>query len=257
MTRFLGEMTSQEVGQAVEAGALVLIPVGTVEAHGPHLPLGTDYIVAGELARELASRLEQEGVASVIAPTIPYSVAEYARGFPGTICLRGETLEALLHDLGQSLAEHGFRRAAILCAHLEPGNAQHIQRAILAIREKAGLDVAEVFVSTGDAWLPKLRGILKTRLRRDLHGGEMETSVMLRISPDLVRESWRSLAPTDADIIDTVAAGIPFRDVGPGYFGSPALSTPEKGERIMGLWVETLARAVRQLLPPEGETAAW
>jgi creatinine amidohydrolase len=248
MTRLLGEMTAGEVGEAAQAGALLLIPIGATEAHGPHLPLGTDYLIAEEVARELAAHLEQEGITTVITPTLPYCVAEYARGFPGTISLRGETLEALLLDLGRSLVEHGFRRAAILCFHLEPGNAEHIQRAALALREQVGLEAAEVFVSSGEVWLPRLRGILDTRLRQDLHGGEMETSVMLRIRPGLVRDNWRAMPPTSADIIDTVAAGIPFKDVGPGYFGAPAASSAEKGEKIMSLWVYTLARVVQELI---------
>ena len=248
MTRHLGEMTSEEVGAAVMAGAMVLIPLGTVEAHGPHLPLGTDYIVAGQVAEEVARRLDRDGVPTVIAPTLPYSVAQHARGFPGTISLRGETLESLLFDLAGGLAEHGFRRAAILCSHLEPGNAVHIQRAIESISKELGLEMVEAFVSTGEVWLPRLRGILETRLRRDLHGGEMETSVMLRLRPDLVKGSWRSLPATEVDIIDTVAAGVLFKDVGPGYFGSPALSSPEKGDSIIGLWVETLAETIREFV---------
>jgi len=248
VTRLLAEMTSPEVGLAVESGALALIPVGSMEAHGPHLPVGTDCLLAEDISKELALRLELDGVNTVIVPTIPYSVAECARGFPGTISLRGETVEAILVDVAGNLAEHGFRQAAILCFHLEPKNAEHVQSAARTIRETLGLEIDELFVSTSAVWLPRLRSIIETRLRQDLHGGEMETSIMLRLRPELVRENWKQLPPTDVDIIEIAAAGIPFRDVGPGYFGAPARSSADKGERIMALLVSALAQAVQELL---------
>ncbi len=248
MPLYFSEMTSDEVGQAAGAGALALIPVGAIEAHGPHLPTGTDSLIADEVARRLAGKLQQEGVTSIIMPTIPFSVADCARGFPGTVSIRGETLQALLIDIGRGLLEDGFQRAAILCFHLEPANAEHINQAVDIIRRDVGLEISEVFVSNSNVWLPRLRGILQYRLRQDLHGGEMETSIMLAVRPDLVRESWRSLPPTEVDLIATAAAGIPFKDVGPGYFGAPALSAEGKGDSIMSLLVATTTQAVRELL---------
>lgn len=115
-----------------------------------------------------------------------------------------------------------------------------------------GLEATELFVSTSETWLPRLRGIIETRLRRDLHGGEMETSLMLWVRPDLVNESWRFLPATEVDLIDTVAAGLRFKDVGPGYFGAPALASPEKGEKIMALMVSTMAQAVREFMSRSG-----
>ena len=154
----------------------------------------------------MATELERDGVPCVITPTIPFSVAECARGFAGAISIRGETLQALLIDVGRGLMEAGFRRAAVLCFHLEPANAEHVNRAAESIRNEVGLDIAEVFVNSGNAWLPRLRGILQTRLRSDLHGGEMETSAMLSVRPDLVRETWRSLPPTEVDLFATLEA---------------------------------------------------
>ncbi|MDO8691276.1 MAG: creatininase family protein [Dehalococcoidia bacterium] len=246
-------MTSDEIGVAAASGALAVIPVGSVEAHGPHLPAGTDSLIAEEVACRLAAALGKEGHSCVITPTISFSVADCARGFPGTISIRGETLEALLLDIGRGLAEAGFRRVAILCFHLEPANADHVNRAAESIRRETGLDAAEVFVSHSAGWLPKLRGILQTRLRRDLHGGEMETSIMLAVQPGLVRDTWQSLPPADVDLIATAAAGIRFKDVGPGYFGAPALSSAEKGERIMALLVASTLQSVKDLILKRGQ----
>ncbi len=248
MRVLMAEMTSDEIGLAVASGALALIPVGSVEAHGPHLPAGTDSVIAEEVACRLAEALGREGRACVIAPTVSFSVADCARGFPGTLSIRGETLEAMLLDIGRGLAEAGFRQVAILCFHLEPANAGYVNQAAETIHRETGMDAAEVFVSHSPGWLPKLRGILQTRLRRDLHGGEMETSIMLAVQPSQVRDLWRSLPPADVDLIATAAAGIRFKDVGPGYFGAPALSSAEKGEKIMEVLVASTLQSVRDLI---------
>lgn len=248
MLLYMEDMTSDEIGLAAGSGALALIPIGSIEAHGPHLPVATDTLVAEEVVQQVAVQLEEAGIACVIAPTIPFSVADSARGFAGTVSIRGETLEALLLDVARGLNEAGFQRAAILCFHLEPANAESINRATETIRQEVGLQIEEVFVNKSNHWLPRLRGILQTKLRQDLHGGEMETSLMLALDPDLVRENWRSLPATEVDLIATAAAGKTFKEVGPGYFGAPALSTPEKGKLILSLLVTATAQAVRELV---------
>src|SRR5918994_7364468 len=97
--------------------ALVILPVGVVEEHGAHLPLGLDSFAAEAYASAAAPHLEEKGYEVVVAPTINYGVAHQALGFAGTLTLRSETLKSLVVDVGRSLAKHGLSRLVVLNGH--------------------------------------------------------------------------------------------------------------------------------------------
>jgi creatinine amidohydrolase len=100
----LSEMTWTEVEALDRARVVAILPLGAVEAHGPHLPLATDGIIAGAMADEAARRLAVRGWMTVQLPAIDYSAAPFAAGFPGTVSLRPETTTALIEDIGSTVA---------------------------------------------------------------------------------------------------------------------------------------------------------
>src|SRR5436309_15020503 len=109
----LERMTSTELREAVDAGSTtVIVPVGAIEQHSGHLPLGTDAILGDEIGRLVAKRL-----GAVLAPTVRVGCSKHHMHFAGTLTLREETLEAMLIDVAESLAEHGFRRVVLLPTH--------------------------------------------------------------------------------------------------------------------------------------------
>lgn len=245
--RFLEEMTWPEVDGAIKKRPLVLFPVGALEEHGPHLPLNTDIVVASEVARNVAVMLEGMGIEVIITPTLPFAITDCARGFPGSISLREGTMAGLIEDIVCNLAEHGFQRIAVLCSHLEPQNAQCLLQTLARLEKRMGIHVAEFLVSTAPEWLPLLKGILETRLRYDLHAGELETSFMLAKRPNLVASGWPELAPALVDIVQEVATGKRFKDVPgveSGYFGDPARASAEKGQHIADVWARFLAEKI-------------
>ena len=114
----LAEMAFTEVEPLVKNGnAIVILPVGVVEEHGAHLPLGLDSFAAEVYAAAAAPHLEAAGYEVVIAPTINYGVARAAIDFPGTLSLEPETLRAVVVDIGRSLARHGLTRQVVLNGH--------------------------------------------------------------------------------------------------------------------------------------------
>ena len=117
---------------------VVLIPFGAVEDHGPHLPLGTDVVIAEAMARAAADLLESRGRPAIVLPSLAYSPAPFAAGFAGTISLRPATLTALVLDIARSLGAHGIRALAIANAHLDP---DHLD----ALRAAAGSGPRPVF----------------------------------------------------------------------------------------------------------------
>ena len=117
----LAAMTWEEARDAAGPGSVAILPVGAIEAHGPHLPLETDVIIAQAMARAGAARLAARGCESVVLPPLTYTAAAFARGFAGTLSLRPETVMATVVDIAGSLRPHGFAVLAIANAHLDPG----------------------------------------------------------------------------------------------------------------------------------------
>src|SRR3954452_24844 len=118
----LEQMTYPQVGSLAPRTDLALLPVGPPEAHGPHLPIGTDIIAARELCERGARELAARGVECLIAPPLPYCLAELASPFPGTITVRAEVVADLVADICRGLAHSGFRRALIVSGHAEEKN---------------------------------------------------------------------------------------------------------------------------------------
>jgi creatinine amidohydrolase len=180
VTRFLLlEMTSAELRDAVARGATAIVPVASTEVLGHHGPLGADVFVANEVSRRLAER-----VGGVAAPTIPVGEASDMMPWPGTLTVRPEVLTAYYLDVCRSLAHHGFRRIFFLTAHL--GNLAPVAACAKAIRRQ-GIAVAQV-----DWWRAAARvgaDLLTTERQPTGHGGELISSVLLAVRPDLVQLS--------------------------------------------------------------------
>ena len=114
MSYLLAEMGWPDVAAYLESDDRIILPIGSTEQHGRHLPLSTDILVPTELARHLG---ERTGV--LVAPPLPYGMSLHHLGFPGSLSLRPETLAHVLEDLLRSLYCHGFRRVFVLNGHLE------------------------------------------------------------------------------------------------------------------------------------------
>src|SRR3712207_2704530 len=115
-------MTYPQVELLAAHTDLALLPVGPPEAHGPHLPVGTDLIAARELCERAGRNLAARDVECLIAPLLPYCLAEVAAPFPGTITVRPEVAAALVADICRSLARSGFRRTLVVSGHAEEEN---------------------------------------------------------------------------------------------------------------------------------------
>lgn len=108
----LDELTMPEIKDAVDKNSIIIIPIGSIEEHGPHLPLCTDSIQAEEVAENLAARLD-----ILVAPPIRYGVCTTTRNFPGTISIKFETLRNLISEILSELVRHGFKRIILFSGH--------------------------------------------------------------------------------------------------------------------------------------------
>jgi creatinine amidohydrolase len=243
-------MTWEEARDAAGTGSVAVLPVGAIEAHGPHLPLDTDVIIALAMARAGAERLAARGLRPVLLPPVAYTPAGFAAGFPGTISLRPETLTALVADIAAGLARQGFAIMAIANAHLDPGHLAALEAAVEAIRRDTAIAVAFPNL-TARPWATRLSEEFRSGA---CHAGQFETSVVLAERPDLVREQTRAaLLPNPASLSRAIREGKQsFEEAGGtrAYFGFPAQATIEEGHATIETLGAILDEAVQSALAP-------
>ncbi len=248
--KFLAEMTWVEAQEARDAGAVVLVPIGSTEAHGPHLPLATDVIISRELCRRVARALSQKNVDAVIAPASSYAVTDYAAGFAGSVTLPAETATALIRDLCVGLDRQGFGRVVLVNSHLEPDHLRTIQDGIAAALCLTGRPVCFPDVCS-KRWARTMTDEFK---RGACHAGSYETSLVLAARPELVRETRRAgLPPKPIDLAKAMRDGVrTFEAAGAdqAYFGDPAGASAEEGEEIYGRLVEMVLTEIAEMAWP-------
>jgi creatinine amidohydrolase len=245
--RELAELTFVEARDALRRGAVPILPVGATEAHGPHLPLATDVIIAVEMAREATARLAAHGIDTLCLPPIAYSCAPFAAGFAGTLSIRAETLGAILVDIGESLRSHGARVLAIANAHLDPSHVRALHEAVTTLGAR-GLAVAFPDV-TQKPWALRLTEEFRSGA---CHAGRYEGSIVLATRPELVRDDVRrALAPNPISLPRAAREGkSTFEEAGgpDAYFGDPAAATAHEGRETLAVLGAMLEESIRATL---------
>lgn len=245
--RELAAMTWEEVRDLDGQTLVAILPAGAVEAHGPHLPLDTDVVIATAMARAGARRLSARQYSVVILPPLAYTAAEFAAGFPGTVSLRPETVTATVVDIARSLTRHKVAVLAIANAHLDPAHLGSLEAAAVEIRREGPLRIAFPNLASRP-WSLRLSDEFKSGA---CHAGQFETSIVLAERPDAVRERLRtSLTPNPSSLSVAIREGKrTFEDAGgpQAYFGAPAAATPEEGEAT----VETLGAILEEAVLAE------
>jgi creatinine amidohydrolase len=254
MIRELADLTWEEVRELDRGRTVAILPVGAVEAHGPHLPLGTDIVIAQAMARAGGERLDAAGLHVVLLPALPFTAAPFAAAFPGTISVAPGTVTALVGDLARELTRQEFVALAIANAHLDPTHLGSVREAAERAREERLLPIV----------FPDLtRRALAARLTEEFrsgacHAGRFEASILLAVRPDLVRDSLRtSLPPVPSSLSAAIRAGArTFEQAGGprAYFGWPADATREEGRETVAALGAILAEAVHAALAPERAT---
>jgi creatinine amidohydrolase len=176
--KFMPMMTTVEAGEAASRDTVVLLPVGTMEVNGPHLPLGYDYLVAARLAEAVCEIAD-----AIWLPPITYGISEALASFPGTVWITPATLGDQVERILLSLVDHGFKHILILNNHIP--NQYPVEYATRSVRRKTGVIVASVFPAQLARDLTT--DIYAGRESEIGHGGEPSTSLMLHLHPEAVR----------------------------------------------------------------------
>ena len=252
--RYLAEMTFADMREMRE-DAVVILPIGAIEAHGPHLPLQADVIIARAMAAAGARALEASGfVDVVIAPPLQWTSAGFAAGFAGTLSLSPATVTAILVDAALGLHRAGFAHILLANAHLDPAHTASLHEGARAAQEQHGVVVTFPDI-TRKPWALRLTAEFKSGA---CHAGQFETSIVMAERPDLVRESIRvTLVPNPASLSQAIKAGKKtFEEAGgpSAYFGFPQGASEEEGRETIATLGSILADAlVAARTPGRGE----
>jgi creatinine amidohydrolase len=230
----MGKMTWPQVDEYLRRheSPMVLIPISPVEEHGPHLPLGTDYLLAKKAALMVAKECQ-----ALVYETIPLMCCGISRDSPGTYPIEGETLKGIVRDLVKGCAQKGFRRIFFLSTHWGY-SIEMIREAIQEVLPELPQGCkAEVIPFKEVAKIPP--GLLETT--NDTHAGEIETSLMLALYPELVGE----LPPADFHQMKDGKPGVLSQS---GVNGDPQKATREKGEVIARAAIEGVIARINSLI---------
>jgi mycofactocin precursor peptide peptidase len=228
VSRQLSDVASPEV----PAATLVLVPVGSIEQHGPHLPLDTDTVIAEAVTHRLADRLDRRDV--LVAPPVVYGASGEHQAYAGTASVGSDALSLLLIELTRSMRTWANE---LVFVNAHGGNASALARAV-------GLLVAE---GHRVAWVPCVAE------GADAHAGLTETSLMLHLRPERVRldrAEAGNTAPIGDLLPDLVAKGMGA--VSPnGVLGDPVGASPGLGEHLLNLMTDHVTALVSDGRPDQ------
>jgi creatinine amidohydrolase len=235
-TMIIEHMTTVAFAEGLKKTRTVIIPVGSIEEHGPHLPMHTDIFHACEIAKRAAGL-----VPVFVAPPIGFGVCRSTADFPGTIGVRSTTLISLVGDVIRALYGHGMRNFILYSGH---AGMNHVAALLEAADElmAAHDDVACAVITDIDLCDEEFFGLLQTK--GDSHAGEIETSLIMALAPDLVGE----LPPADRP---TFSRPLLARDTKQhwksGVWGDPTKASEEKGTQMVEILVRNLVKLVERV----------
>lgn len=244
-TPLWGELRRQDIAEAARNGGVVIQPLGSIEQHGPHLPLNTDINSSYSVAYEAAQRVRDFPV--LVSPPIWWGLCPQHMVSPGTITLRQQTLLALLTDICSSILAHGFRKIVVLNGH--GGNAGLIHAAAIELTSQ-GIPIAVL-----SYWnlIPEQVASVCATDRFEGHAGEFETSLQLHLQPGLVASELISpeiagatVSPVKRGVLASGYISLDLdRDAPHGVVGDPTAGTAHNGEILFEAAVAALVTYVR------------
>ena len=233
----IGEITMLDFSKGVNASSVLIVPFGTVEAHGTHLPLNTDTLIIREVVRKIAAK--NPGV--FMAPPVQYGVCTSTGPHPGTIGISASALRHIASDIVKSAHAQGFRNIMLVSGH---GGSIHVsamkEAAEELVMELEGLKMAafSIYDITGK----EAFDIAETK--NDSHAGELETSLVLHLAPHLVKGRSKEEYP---DFPRPLILKDKLKYWPGAVWGDPGKATAEKGERLFNVMVSKLEEVVFRL----------
>lgn len=259
------EMTSPEVREALSETGIDIVHVGSMEQHGPHLPIKTDTSIGFEVSRRAAEKfLNKTGKRVLLAPSLPFGMSLHHMSYPGTISPQPETLVRVMTEICLGFANQGFGKILITSSH--GGNQMWTDMAARKIFDKTEAKI--LLLNT--VWTKNVEDnweeYLKAGSKGSGHAGETETSIMMAlgypVKPNKIPKEpteWRIELPDFSPMVGTGAlkkepriSGLStmgtynVEDICEGYMGDPSKASAETGEKILENWSDNMLELLLQ-----------
>lgn len=244
------EKSSKQLDELVKENEVAILPIGSTEQHGPHLPTGTDHIIGWEIAKKVA-----ENTGSMLLPMIPIGFSEDHYPRTGTLTFSAETLRRIIGDIAKSLSRNGVKHVVVISGHA--GHLAQLSAVCYELNVMGELGDTLIHNISPYSVLPveAFSEILDEEIF--MHAEELETSLILLLRPDLVdmSKAVKEIPSFIPKGLNTPAflEGIRIfttskflgRDLKHGVCGDPTLATKEKGEKLLELLVNAVSEAVK------------
>ena len=235
------ELSMEEAERMARIGKPIIIPIGSVEEHGDHLPLCTDSIQPEYVALEVAKRKH-----CFVAPPLRYGICASARNFPGTVSISFEALHKIVLDVVEEFVRNGFKRILILSGHAGQSHMTALRLAAEEVITKHVHDgpdkMPRIMVCSDYDFAYELKG--KYFSDKDGHAGTIETARVMSIRPDLVKKKGKKSYP-QLPRFEIVAD--PERYFPSGVIGDPTAATDKKGRKINAYVIENVGKLIDEL----------
>jgi len=246
------ELSWKQIEKLDRKKTIFFLPISPMEEHGPHLPVGTDFLIIKDATTEAIKFLNQKrpDLTYVQMPLTPVGYCKFSTDFPGSISVSGKTVRDIVYSVGSSLGNHGFKYLVICTYHMALAHLKGIYSAMKKLESKYDMNVCEpwgpFFYSDQ---IKKNEPKLGFDTTKEVHAGFRETSLMKYQYPYLVDESYKKLQSIYRDLNTPRAIGKTFKQLGlaDGYVGSPARADADYGRWFFGLTVNILAKTTLDL----------
>lgn len=248
----LEELTWKKIDELDRNKTIFFLPISPLEEHGPHLPVGTDYLTIKDVTNEAVKILNKKypELTYVVIPSMPIGYCKFNTEFPGSISVSGKTVRDVVVGVGSFLGNHKFKYLIICTFHLAVPHLRGIYAAMNKLESRFGLKCCEPW---GPYYYNKEIQNKEPKLgfdtTKEVHGGFRETSLMKYQYPYLVDELYKNLQSIYRDVFSPRVLGKNFKEIGikDGYIGSPARADADYGRWFFGEIVNTFVASTMNL----------
>ncbi len=250
------ELSWKQIEKLDKEKTVFFLPISPMEEHGPHLPVGTDFLIVKNATIDAIKILNKKhsDYSFIMMPLIPIGFCEFNTDFPGSISVKSKIVRDVVYSYGASLAEHGFKYLVICTYHMALSHLKGIYSAMNKLRSKYNMGVYEPwapFFYSGQ--IEKNEPKLGFDTSKEVHACFRETSLMKYQYPYLVDESYKKLQSIYRDLSFPRIIGKKFKEIGlsEGYIGSPARADADYGRWFFNQTVQTFVKSTDALIKGE------
>ena len=246
------ELSWKKIKDLDKDKTIIFLPISPMEEHGPHLPVGTDYLTAKHASSDAIRVLNKEKseLNYILFPSLPLGFCGFNTDFPGSISTSSRTIKNIIFDIGSNLARHGFKYLIVCTYHMALAHLRGIHSAMKKLENKYDIKCYEPWSSYFySGMIEKNEPKLGFDTTKEVHAGFRETSLMKYLYPYLLNESYKDLQSIYRNLNSPKIIGKKFKELGlkEGYVGSPSRADADYGRWFYGETVKVFVEAAKDL----------